>query len=82
VTLSGVTTLSRVYAYFTKNGGAQGSVPGLPTTMQYSSATTPNLNLVSAPLAVSPGDYFECVLLGTASLTVEDHSWFAMERVG
>jgi hypothetical protein len=82
VNLSGVTTLSRVYAYFTKNGGAQGSVPGLPTTMQYSSATTPNLNLVSAPLAVSPCDYFECVLLGTASLTVEDHSWFAMERVG
>jgi hypothetical protein len=83
VNLSSVTASTRVYVYFTKNGGVHGSDPGLPTTKQFSSATGLWLNLVSAPLAVSPGDYFECVLLcSDTSITVEDHAWFAMERVG
>jgi hypothetical protein len=42
------------------------------------------VNLVSPPLAVVAGDYFEIRLLipGDAAVTVKDFSWFAIEKLG
>jgi hypothetical protein len=55
----------------------------LPVMLQDSGGTEAYINLVSGPLAVSAGDYFEVRLLtsGDASVTVEDHSWFAIEKL-
>jgi hypothetical protein len=82
IAISSFASSNRAYVYFTK--GVSGVVPGLPLQSRVSSATDQYLNIVSAPVAVSPGDYFECVLLISVdgSVTVEDFSWFAMERVG
>lgn len=81
--ISSVNTNTRAYAYFTKDGAAHGSFVGAGTISKYGSATEHFLNIVSPPVAVTAGQYFEVVLLcADTSITVEDHSWFAMERVG
>ena len=82
IAMTSVTATSRGYAYFTKNGS--GGIPGLPYNSKYFPSATENyFNIVSAPVAVSQGDYFEVVLIcNDVSITVEDFSWFAMERVG
>jgi hypothetical protein len=82
VSISSFAASNRAYAYFAKNGAEFGI--GTPHMSRVSSATDQYLNMISAPIAVTPGDYFECVLLISVdgSITVEDFSWFAMERVG
>jgi hypothetical protein len=83
INISSVNTNTRAYAYFTKDGAAFGSFVGAGTVSKYGSATEHFLNIVSPPVAVTAGQYFEVVLLcADTSITVEDHSWFAMERVG
>jgi hypothetical protein len=82
ISLASIELTSRAYAYFTKN--VDGVVPGLPLNSKYFATASANyINIVSAPLAVVAGDYFEVVLVCTdVTTTVEDFSWFAAERVG
>jgi hypothetical protein len=74
------------YAWIEKNGDNNAATRhvnlpvGLVNTEGGSEAY---INLVSPPLAVVAGDYFEVRLLiqGDASVTVEDFSWFAIEKL-
>jgi hypothetical protein len=82
ISFASVTATSRAYAYFTKN--VSGVVPGLPINSKYFPIATANyINIVSAPIAVVAGDYFEVVVqCNSVTLAIEDFSWFAAERVG
>jgi hypothetical protein len=84
----GVTSLAAnadTYAWIEKNGDNNAATRhvNLPVMLQDSGGTEAYINLVSGPLAVSAGDWFEVRLLtsGDASVTVEDHSWFAIEKL-
>jgi hypothetical protein len=75
-----VNSTTRMYAYFKKNGAV---FVGSGITSQYTSSLVQHITIVSAPLAVTAGDYFEAFLLSSdSSIDVEDYSWFAMEKVG
>jgi hypothetical protein len=84
----GVTSLAAnadTYAWIEKNGDNNAATRhvNLPVMLQDSGGAEAYINLVSGPLAVSAGDWFEVRLLtsGDASVTVEDHSWFAIEKL-
>jgi hypothetical protein len=72
---------SRVYAYFIKNGTL--TIPGFPTQAEQASSVDNYINLQSAALSVSPGDYFEVHILcgDDVSLTIQASSWFAIETL-
>lgn len=74
-----------VYAWIEKNGDNNAATRhvNLPIRLQDSTGDNANINLVSGPLAVTAGDYFEVRLLttGDSSVTVEDYSWFAIEKL-
>jgi hypothetical protein len=75
-----VNSTTRMYAYFKKNGGV---FVGAGITSQYTGSTVQHITIQSAPVAVTPGDYFEAFLLSNDNtIDVEDYSWFAMEKVG
>jgi hypothetical protein len=72
---------SRVYAYFIKNGTL--TIPGFPTQAEQASSVDNYINLQSAAISVSPGDYFEIHILcgDDVSLTIQASSWFAIETL-
>lgn len=80
IALSSMSSGARAYAYILKN--TAGNV-GYPLVGEWSTATDRYINLATPPTAVSQGDYFRVFLLCSddVSLTVEDFSWFAIERV-
>lgn len=73
------------YAWIEKNGDNNVATRhvNLPIGLADSPTTEAYINLVSGPLAVVEGDYFEVRLLttGDSSVTVEDFSWFAIEKL-
>lgn len=84
----GVTSLAAnadTYAWIEKNGDNNAATRhiNLPVQLADTAGTEVYMNLVSPPLAVVAGDWFEVRLLtsGDSSVTVEDHSWFAIEKL-
>jgi hypothetical protein len=81
--LSNVTASEDVYLDIRKNGVQ--FVAGLPNIGTRSSLGFPRASIISSPMAVSPGDYFELFLTTTAdtSITVTaTGTWFAMQILG
>jgi hypothetical protein len=67
------------YVYFLKGGSGYVGVPFLG---RWASTGARHLSLVSPPIEVTAGNYFECYLrCADTSVDVEDYSWFAIERV-
>ena len=86
VCLSSLATNTDVWIWATKNGDnvAETRHVNLPVTHEDSpSSTSQYLNFLSGPISVSAGDYFELRLhaIGDASVTFEDFSWFAIEKI-
>jgi hypothetical protein len=84
----GVTSLlanADVLAWIEKNGDNNAATRhvNLPSRLQDSPEVEAYVNLVTGPLAVVAGDYFEVRLLttGDASVTLQDFSWFAIEKL-
>ena len=73
------------YAWVTKNGDNVAATrhTNLPTVHADASPAFQWLNLASAAIPVSAGDYFELRLEtgGDGSTTLEDYSWFSIEKV-
>lgn len=81
VLLSSVAADSNVQTILRKNNSD--TFTGVPYQIADTDSTGPRLSAISAPLAVSPGDYFEVFLgitTGDTSIDVNaTYSWFAME---
>jgi hypothetical protein len=85
VNLSSVVAGSDTFIWVTKNGDNVSTTRHvyLPVVGEDTSSTTMVLNLASGPLSVVATDYFELRLLcPDTSITVEDFSWFAIEKLG
>jgi hypothetical protein len=82
VQVTSITGGADCYVSIIKNGSSV-AVAGLPVVLEDSDSTSQCLNLVSAAYPVIAGDFFECTLLATgdASVTIEDYSWFSIEKV-
>jgi hypothetical protein len=81
ISLANVTSVNTdaAYVYFLKNG--TGYV-GVPFLARWATTGVRNVNLVSPPIEVVAGDYFECYLrCADTTIDVEDYSWAAIERV-
>ena len=85
VTVTSLAAGTDVQIWVTKNGDNAAATRhiNLPYVLEDSDEAARHLNFMSCPLAVSAGDYFELRLLtaGDASVTVEDYSWFAIEKI-
>jgi hypothetical protein len=83
--VTGIDPNNDTYAWIEKNGDNNAATRhvNLPVGLVNTAGTEAYINLVSPPLAVVAGDYFEVRLLiqGDASVTVEDFSWFAIEKL-
>jgi hypothetical protein len=86
VAVTSVNANANCFAWVFKNGDNAAATrhTNLPTAFADSDSTTQWLNLASGPYSCTPGDYFELRLEtgGDSSTTVEDYSWFAVEKVG
>jgi hypothetical protein len=85
----GITDLTAsvdTYALMIKNGDTNAATRAinLPVALEDQAATENFLLLTTGPVAVTPGDYFEIwpLIPSDASVTIQDYSWFAIERVG
>lgn len=74
------------YCWFIKNGDNNAATRhiNLPVTLEDSDQTVRHLNIVSGPLSVTAGDYFELVasIPGDSSVTLEDYSWMSIQKLG
>jgi hypothetical protein len=78
ITASGTST--QIVISFQKNGG---SAVGLPQVECSGQPVTDIIGAVSAILAVSPGNYFECRAFTTDALSIVtgDKTWFQIEEI-
>jgi hypothetical protein len=80
--LNNVTADTDGYLYITKAGTQ--AVVGMGNSQMDITGTSPRANVVSAPLAVTAGDWFDLrMTIADASIDVnEDLTWFAMIVLG
>jgi hypothetical protein len=86
ITITSLTANVDTYVLMIKNGDTNAATRSinLPVALEDSAAVFAAMQLVTGPLAVTPGDYFEIwpLIPGDSSITLEDYSWFAVEEVG
>jgi hypothetical protein len=86
IDIRSITAGTQGLVWVTKNGDNDVATRyiNLPTiTDQLAGATTLEMNFASGPLAVTPGDYFAVHFQSAdTSVTIEDYSWFAIEKLG
>jgi hypothetical protein len=85
VTVTSLASGVNTQIWVTKDGDNNAATRhiNLPYVLEDSDDATRHLNFTSAPIAVTAGTYFELRLYtpGDTSVTVEDYSWFAIEKV-
>lgn len=86
ITVSLLTANADAYFMIVKDGDTAAATRyrGLPVQLEDTAQTDARANLVSGPIAVTAGQYFEVylILTGDSSVSLLDYSYFAIEKLG